>query len=224
MNSVLAGAAAGFTATFPMTGAMKAMHERLPFYERYPLPPREITERVADAGGIESEPAIATLTVLNHFGYGTACGAVFAAIENRLPGPAVARGMTFGTLVWSASYLGWLPALGILKPATEHPMRRNIMMVAAHLVWGAVLGTLHQRLTEGESMAMKNQKANKKTNEPKRRSKAADELVENKDYRGYNAIHGEDGMTGLDAPAEGEREPEVRIRSRKHKEEISKRP
>jgi putative membrane protein len=35
-----------------------------------------------------------------------------------------------------------LAALGILKPATEHPPRRNALMIAAHLIWGAVLGAL----------------------------------------------------------------------------------
>ena len=41
--------------------------------------------------------------------------------------------------MWAASYLGWIPAAGLLKPATEHPARRNFMMIAAHLVWGAAL-------------------------------------------------------------------------------------
>ena len=37
--------------------------------------------------------------------------------------------------------------------------------------------------------------------------KASDSLVEGKDYRGYEQIHKGSGMTGKDAPAEGEREP-----------------
>ena len=27
--------------------------------------------------------------------------------------------------------------MGILKPATRHPGRRNMLMIAAHIVWGA---------------------------------------------------------------------------------------
>jgi hypothetical protein len=27
--------------------------------------------------------------------------------------------------------------LRILKPASQHPFRRNLLMVAAHLMWGA---------------------------------------------------------------------------------------
>jgi putative membrane protein len=38
------------------------------------------------------------------------------------------------------SYLLALPILKILTPATEHPARRNILMILAHFVWGATLG------------------------------------------------------------------------------------
>jgi len=43
-------------------------------------------------------------------------------------------------MVWGGSYLGLLPSLGILRPATDHPAQRNALMIAAHLVWGATLG------------------------------------------------------------------------------------
>jgi hypothetical protein len=33
-------------------------------------------------------------------------------------------------------------ALQILTPATDHPKRRNALMVASHLVWGSVTGCL----------------------------------------------------------------------------------
>jgi hypothetical protein len=32
--------------------------------------------------------------------------------------------------------MGWIPAFGVLKPATEHPPRRNAVMLAAHFTWG----------------------------------------------------------------------------------------
>jgi uncharacterized membrane protein YagU involved in acid resistance len=58
-------------------------------------------------------------------------------------------GATFGLGVWVASYLGLMPMLGILRPATRHPARRNALMIAAHLVWGGVLGGL-MRDSQGE--------------------------------------------------------------------------
>ena len=39
--------------------------------------------------------------------------------------------------MWLASYMGWIPAARILKPASGHPPRRNALMLAAHVVWGA---------------------------------------------------------------------------------------
>jgi hypothetical protein len=39
-----------------------------------------------------------------------------------------------------------MPALGLLSPATEHPGRRNALMIAAHLVWGSATGIIFDRL------------------------------------------------------------------------------
>jgi putative membrane protein len=44
------------------------------------------------------------------------------------------------------SYLGLLPALGILRPATEHPERRNALMIVAHLIWGSITGLIVARM------------------------------------------------------------------------------
>jgi uncharacterized membrane protein YagU involved in acid resistance len=61
--------------------------------------------------------------------------------------PNVVNGVAYGLGVWTASYLGLLPALGLLAPATEHPARRNALMIAAHVVWGASLGITAKRLS-----------------------------------------------------------------------------
>lgn len=147
MNRLIAGAVAGLAATVPMSITMGAMFARLPRREKYPLPPREITDEVLHETGLRkhlSERSIAALTVASHFGYGTECGVVYGALEPRLPGPSLVKGMGFGLAVWTVSYLGWLPAFGILKPATEHPARRNALMIGAHLVWGAALAGIYE--------------------------------------------------------------------------------
>jgi hypothetical protein len=61
---------------------------------------------------------------------------------------AMLAGVGFGLAVWAGSYLGWLPAAGIISPATEHPARRNALMIAAHAVWGAGVGVAVERLSE----------------------------------------------------------------------------
>jgi hypothetical protein len=147
-TELLSGAVAGFAGTVPMTVAMEKMFHELPPSEHYPLPPSEITERVEEEGLGEPLPMPhhKTLTLLSHFGYGTAIGTVYALTASKLPFGPVVNGSLFGLAVWAGSYLGWIPALGILSPATEHPPRRTALMIIAHLIWGSATGLLVDKL------------------------------------------------------------------------------
>jgi uncharacterized membrane protein YagU involved in acid resistance len=128
-SRLVIGGIAGFVATMAMTSAMRHLHKRLPGKERYPLPPREIVDEV-----LEPPPAVAPdITLVAHFVYGAACGALIAAADPRIDR---VTGSIAGGGIWLASYMGWLPAFGILKPATRHPLRRDAVMLGAHLVWG----------------------------------------------------------------------------------------
>lgn len=132
-GKLLLGALAGIAGTVAMTAAMRALHRRLPGHERYPLPPREIIEGTAPEHALE-EADRQELTLAAHFGYGAATGALYAVIR---PREGALAGALYGVLVWAGSYLGWVPGARILQPATRHPWRRNGLMIAAHLVWGA---------------------------------------------------------------------------------------
>ena len=148
MNKILIGGLAGLAATFPMTAAMTAMHRLLPKREQYPLPPKQITVSAAEKAGADDHLRDAerdVLTAAAHFGYGATMGALYAPLADKGPLSAAARGAGFGLAVWVGSYLGLLPALGLLKPATEHPARRNGLMITAHLIWGTILGVLVER-------------------------------------------------------------------------------
>lgn len=138
---VLLGILAGTAATVAMTAAMRRMHRQLPARERYPLPPREITERVSRFVASDLErPQEATLS--NHFAFGAAAGAFYAVL---FKGRSLAAGAIYGLTVWATSYLGWIPATDILANPRTHPPRRNLLMLTAHLVWGAVLtASLHE--------------------------------------------------------------------------------
>ena len=143
MNHSVAGAIAGLAGTVAMTAAMRAMFRALPEKDRYPLPPRLITDRVVGPTGVMDamdEPERRDLTLALHYGYGAAAGALYPAVARRIGGPAVATGIGYGLAVWGASYLGWIPAMRILTPATRHPRARNGLMLAAHVVWGGVTG------------------------------------------------------------------------------------
>ena len=134
-SRLLIGGIAGFVGTMAMTAAMRRLHARLPGKERYPLPPREIIDSAAEQQGIELSNELAKdVTMAGHFLYGAACGAALGAIN---PHMGRASGALAGAGVWLASYMGWIPATGILKPAPEHPPRRNALMIGVHLVWGA---------------------------------------------------------------------------------------
>lgn len=145
----IVGLIAGVVATGPMTIATALWHRQLPVSERYPLPPREITMKVAREVGLskhmDSEMRSAA-TLIAHFGYGGAAGAIYGALDDLIPAPTLVKGMTAGFILWAASYLGWLPGVGILKPATNHPARRNILMIAAHLVWGTAVAAFTEFL------------------------------------------------------------------------------
>jgi len=166
------GAAAGFAATGPMTWSMEMLHRRLPDHEQDPLPPREITERVAEEVGVKQEldePGRFWLTLASHFCYGSAAGALYGPLRGTLPVPPPVEGAAYGLAVWAGSYLGLLPALGILAPATHHPARRNGLMIAAHLVWGASLGAFADALAqaaEGDGLqSMGSKSGNGRTHE-----------------------------------------------------------
>jgi uncharacterized membrane protein YagU involved in acid resistance len=109
----------------------------------------EITERV----GLEDrmgEGELVGLTIFSHFGYGALFGSLYALFDNRIAMHSSLRGALSGLALWIASYLGWLPAMGILRPATRHPWRRNLLMIVAHLVWGVSLGEVMRKLTKNE--------------------------------------------------------------------------
>jgi putative membrane protein len=154
MTTWIKGAVAGTLATAPMSLVMLLWQRRLPWHERYALPPRQLTRRVTQSVAKSlavPEPSSSqqqALTVLGHFGYGAATGALYPAATSRLPAPPIVKGALFGLAVWLCSYLGWIPASGLMSSARHHPARRNALMIGAHLVWGAMLGVLEARSQE----------------------------------------------------------------------------
>ena len=134
------GAISGLVATGPMTAAMRRFHQRLDRKDRYPLPPREI---VTSAIPAMSENAARETSIVAHFAYGALSGAALAALTRK---PTLGFGIAGGVGIWLASYFGWIPAFGILKPADEHPAARNAGMIASHLIWGAAFSLAQNEL------------------------------------------------------------------------------
>ena len=143
-RDAMVGAVAGVVATFAMTLAANELHGRLPIRERYPLPPREITEPLLPSR--VSEPTITAATLASHAAFGAAAGAAFWPFFRASRHPALG-GIAYALGVWTASYFGWVPLTNRLKPAHKHPPRRNALMIAAHVVWGATLGLAARSLS-----------------------------------------------------------------------------
>lgn len=141
-SEVFAGALAGFIATFPMTIFMLTTQRFLPKGQRYDLPPELIIKDLAHKAHVRwrlNKSQILGATLVSHFGYGATMGTLYTPLR-KLPFPTLVQGILFGLIVWAASYLGLLPLLGISASGHKEPLRRNLMMIAAHIVWGATLG------------------------------------------------------------------------------------
>jgi uncharacterized membrane protein YagU involved in acid resistance len=142
-------AIAGMIATLPMTIFMRSAWKRLPVEEKYALPPRLITRKLIKPASKLSERKQKALTLFLHFTFGMAAGLIYGAVEEKVSLPHVVKGPLAGMAVWTGSYLGWIPALGILPSAVEHPWRRNVLMIVAHLIWGLTLGAFARTLSSG---------------------------------------------------------------------------
>ena len=150
LREVAAGAAAGLLATVPMTVTMLVIQRLLPRRQQSTLEPRRITEgmlRRVDLKEDLSKKERDRVSVAAHFGYGATVGALYPLVEGVLPLPRGLRGPAYGLCVWAASYAGWLPAVDILPPPQRRPAGRNLLLIAAHLVWGATTEAVSEALS-----------------------------------------------------------------------------
>jgi hypothetical protein len=145
LQKVPAGLAAGFVATAAMSSLMLAAR-RVGLMGK--LPPEKITDKALKAVGLRTSKRTAKgLSMTAHFAYGMTSGALFAGVIRGkvLRNHPVVEALAFTALVYVASYVGWIPALGIMPPPQRDRPGRPASMWLAHLVYGTVLGTLTAR-------------------------------------------------------------------------------
>jgi len=101
-SRLLLGGLAGFAGTAAMTTAMYRLRAFLPVRERYPLPPREITERLAKQA-IDDDASLKDLSLAAHFAFGAGMGALMTAtgLDRRAGTGALA-----GVAVWAGARPG----------------------------------------------------------------------------------------------------------------------
>lgn len=158
-HSVLCGAAAGFVATVPMTVVMEALRTALPAEQHRPMPPREIVDRTieksvettGEGAQLDGGDRVA-LTTVAHLAFGTAAGAVYgAAVGSRRS--SVLTGIAYGLGVCAVAYGVGLPSLGLHPAAADDTKDRNEVLIASHVVWGAVLGLLSRSTIFGSGVS-----------------------------------------------------------------------
>jgi uncharacterized membrane protein YagU involved in acid resistance len=111
------------------------------------LPPRKIARKALASAGEPSKTAIDVATVVSHLGFGLATGALFGVISRRLHPrvPGAVQGAVWGSVVWAASYAGWVPALDIMPPPQKDRPDRPWVMFLGHIIFGGLLGAIAGR-------------------------------------------------------------------------------
>jgi len=140
-QDVVRGGLAGAAATVVMSALMLAAGRAGLMGQQ---PPEAIVRRTGDLVGKQPQGRTAdVLASAAHVAFGAGTGAAYALLPpGRWP---VARGTAVGLGVYAASYAGWVPTLGALPPADEDRSDRQVVMAAAHVLYGAVLGALDAR-------------------------------------------------------------------------------
>ena len=137
----LRGAAAGCIAT----GAMSVVQfSGAEIAGRRP-PPVEITWRVSRQvpGRTPRGSALYFRGVLLHVGFGAACGVLYALVApNRF---RALSGTASAAMIYTASYHGFLTAVGLHPRPSDDNVGRHVANVAGHAVYGAVLGEVMRR-------------------------------------------------------------------------------
>jgi glycine/D-amino acid oxidase-like deaminating enzyme/nitrite reductase/ring-hydroxylating ferredoxin subunit len=145
-RSILRGAMGGAIATVAMSVAL-GVQKALGMTGQ--LPPKKIARGLRRRAGVFGVPRAAdnAMAIAAHLGFGISAGALFGLMHRRARGlPAGSLlGSAYGVAVWAASYYGWVPALGLMRAPHRDRSGRPASMVAAHVVFGSVLGAFVDR-------------------------------------------------------------------------------
>jgi hypothetical protein len=155
VKALARGLVAGVVGTAAMT-AWQELSARLPGHgeggadgasadpwESAPAPAKVARRFATDVLHRDVSPdRIPLLTNVMHWSTGIGWGVAYGLVQRALPGGAVARGLTWGTTVWAASYAQLVP-LGIYEPPWKYPPGVIGLDVSYHLVYGLGTGLGH---------------------------------------------------------------------------------
>lgn len=140
------GAVGGVLGTLFMHEAMQ-VSGRLPEPLRPPTPRDDpghfIVSRAEDVAGTAlSQPVRSTAAQGLHWAYGISWGTLLGLAAPSIGvhswPAALAAGGAMGALCWSAGYLGWLPAAGLVEPIHRQGASHALSALATHVVYGVL--------------------------------------------------------------------------------------
>lgn len=140
MRRTVLGAVAGLVATLLMTMVLYA-GKWLGLLNT--PPPKEVTGRVEAAAGTRPTGSTFSVSWLGaHLAFGVVAGAVYPQVRGAYPGSGLLSGALYGLTIWFLAYVGVLPELGLYPDPVEDNTARQVVLVAAHIVYGATVGRL----------------------------------------------------------------------------------
>lgn len=142
IRSIVSGAGAGVVSTIVMTVPI-AISARCGLIDR--IPPEEVTARVAETALDDQqipEPVISAVWPFTHLAYGALCGVLYRCVPRSLRPDRMGTGVVYGVGIWTANYFGYLPMLHLYPPPQRDAPARPIVMILAHMLFGAVLARL----------------------------------------------------------------------------------
>lgn len=139
------GVIAGLVGTIAMTPPI-LIARRLRLFAT--PPPAQITANLSRRTAVLPEPDAPVFPLVwagAHLAYGAGAGIVFAVSRRWLPRRVVAAGLLFGGGVWAISYLGYVPALRLYPEPADDARPRQVVMIAAHGIFGVALSETFDR-------------------------------------------------------------------------------
>jgi len=166
LRTLMRGAVAGIAGTVVMSVARMGIERAsLPWWETRESEWERLVRVMAKrAGRHPSRSAIRGAGFAAHLAYGAAWGALYAAVARPQstttsagspPSPAVGGerplmldAVGLGAVCYLANYRRWgvMPALGVLPPDTERPIRLARIPVATHAVFGVATVSAYRLL------------------------------------------------------------------------------
>ena len=140
LHDMAVGAAAGFVGTVAISGAIGLIQK---VTGTNPMPEKEesgteiLAERVHHMVRAEpSDKSKGVLAQMIHWGYGTAWGAVYGALRNRVPGLSWGMGIPFGLAFGVLSDEVLLQLAGLAPHPKETSTKKHILGIASHGIYG----------------------------------------------------------------------------------------